>query len=196
MMPDLASEPEPDLLKRSRQGDTSAFGELVRRHQETIYMHAYQIIRNEDDAMDLAQDTFVRAWRSITTFDGRHSLASWLRRITTNAAIDLCRFRQRRPQSEVDDTVLRPEAGSRTTPSGGESPEQALERTETRHRIEEAFAQLSPEHRAVISLKEIDGLSYEEIAQSTGASLGTVMSRLFYARRKLQSLLKDLHEQI
>lgn len=159
-------------------------------------MHAYQIIRNEDDAMDLAQDTFVRGWKSLASFDGKFSLTSWLRRIATNAAIDLCRFRQRRPQSEISDSVLKPEAGSRTTPSGGESPGDALERSETRRRIEAAFEQLSPEHRVVISLKEIDGLSYEEIAQTTGVALGTVMSRLHHARRKLQTLLKDLHEQI
>ncbi len=190
--PEAAETAEIGLLRRSRSGDTVAFDELITLHREKIYMHAYLIVRNEDDALDICQETFLRAWRSLTSFDGKASLISWLRRIATNASIDVCRSRQRRPQVEIDDGPLKPDAASRTTPSGFERPGDGLIRKELRERLEAAFAELSPEHRAVISLKEFEGLSYEEIAAATGTSQGTVMSRLFYARKKLQTLLADL----
>ncbi|CAN5561314.1 RNA polymerase sigma factor RpoE [soil metagenome] len=187
---------EASLLARARQGDTRAFDELVTMHREKIYMHAYQIVRSEDDAMDVAQDTFIRAWRSLAKFDGKASLSSWLYRIATNASIDICRKRQHRPQVELDSGPLNVDAASHTTPSQPEAPGEGMDRSEIKRRVDEAFALLSPEHRAVIVLKEIDDLSYEEIAKRVGCSLGTVMSRLFYARKKLQPLLQDLHEEL
>jgi RNA polymerase sigma-70 factor (ECF subfamily) len=187
----LAEAGEPVLLARARDGDAVAFDELVSRHRQNVYMQAYAICRNEEDAMDLCQEAFVRAWRSLSAFDRQGSFGGWLRRIVTNAAIDLCRARNRRPQAPVADGMVA-NAASRTTPSGFERPGEGLERREVAQRVEGAFAELSPEHRAVIVLKEIEGLSYREIATATGCSVGTVMSRLFYARRRLQTLLADL----
>lgn len=183
---------EAELLRRSRGGDTSAFGELVTIHRERIYMQAYMIVRNEEDALDLCQETFVKAWRSLHKFDGSASLVSWLRRIATNAAIDLCRSRARWKKSPIEEGPLAPEAGSRTTPAGFERPGDGLERAELQERLRAALDDLSPEHRAAISLKEIDGLSYKQIAAEMKCTTGTVMSRLFYARKKLQSALSDL----
>jgi len=183
---------EVDLLRRSRAGDTSAFDGLITLHREKIYMQAYMIVRNEEDALDLCQETFVKAWRSLHRFDGKFPLAAWLRRIVTNAAIDLCRSRGRWKQSPIDEGPILPEAGSRTTPSGFERPGDGLVREELRDRLRKALDSLSPEHRAAISLKEIEGLSYKEIAAQMGCTTGTVMSRLFYARHKLQAALADL----
>jgi RNA polymerase sigma-70 factor, ECF subfamily len=184
------------LLARARDGDTVAFDSLITRHRERIYVHTFQIVRNEEDALDLTQETFIRAWRSLAGFDGTATLSSWLHRIATNASIDLCRRRRIRPQIEIESGSMDIDPASRTTPSKPEAPGSGLDRIEIKRRIEEAFSTLSPEHRAVIVLREIEDLSYEEIATHLGCSLGTVMSRLFYARKKLQTLLRDLHEEL
>jgi len=189
---DSSEAAEAGLLRRSRDGDTVAFGELITLHREKIYMQIYMIVRNEEDAMDLSQETFLRAWKSLPKFDGKFPLLTWLRRIATNAAIDLCRTRQRRPQVEIDGGPIHADAASRTTPTAFERPGDGIDRADLKARLEAAFDMLSPEHRAAISLKEFDGLSYQEIAKATDSSLGTVMSRLHYARKKLQSLLADL----
>jgi len=192
---DLSSVDETGCLARAREGDTSAFGDLITLHRGKIHMHIFYMVRNEEDALDLTQDTFIRAWRSLARFDGRASFSSWLFRIATNAAIDLCRKRKSRPQTEVELGPMKIDAASRTTPSPAEVPGAGLDRAEIKRRIEGAFAQLSPEHRAVVVLKEVEDCSYEEIARRLGCSPGTVMSRLFYARKKLQTLLADLHEE-
>lgn len=186
---------EAGLVARSRGGDTLAFDELVTRYRDRIHMHVYQIVRNEEDALDLTQEAFVRAWRSLSRFDGKSRFSSWLYRIATNAAIDLCRRRRNRPQTEIDGGPMMIDAASRTTPSRDPAPGDAMDHREIRRRVEAAFLDLSPEHRAVVVLKEIEDLSYDEIAARIGCSIGTVMSRLFYARKKLQSLLRDLHEE-
>lgn len=186
------------LLKRSQDGDASAFDELVTRHREKIYMLAWQIVRNEEDALDLTQETFLRAWRSLPRLQLREavSLSAWLRRIVTNASIDLFRRRRSRPQAELEDAPLKIDPASRTTPSAGEIPGKNADRELIRARVSEALEKLSPEHRMVIVLKEIEDLSYAEIARAVGCSAGTVMSRLFYARKHLQNLLRDLHEEL
>lgn len=192
----LASrESERDLLRRSLGGDTRAFDEIVTSHRTRIFALVYQILRNEDDALDLTQETFIRAWRSLGKFDGRHPVATWLHRIATNAAIDLIRRKQNHPQCEINDRMMAVDPASRTTPSMGEIPGSSLDRRDLQNRLDSALASLSPEHRAVIVLREVEELSYEEIAARTRASMGTVMSRLFYARKHLQTLLKDAHEE-
>ncbi len=187
---------EAAVLARARQGDTKAFDELITRHRQRIYMHAYHMLRSEDDAVEIAQETFIRAWKSLARFDGKASFSSWLYRIATNAVIDLCRRRKSHPEVEVENGPMKVDAASRTTPHGGEEPGLSVDRAEIRRRIEAALLELSPEHRAVVVLKEIDDLSYEEIAARVGCSMGTVMSRLHYARKHLQTLLRDLHEEL
>ncbi len=187
---------EADLLVRAQSGDTVAFDNLITLHRERIYMHVFQIVRNEDDALDLTQEAFIRAWRALARFDATAPFSSWLHRIATNAAIDLCRRRQIRPQTEMASGAMKIDPASRTTPSRPEVPGASLDRAEIKRRVESAFTALSPEHRAAIVLKEIEDLSYEQIAQRLGCSIGTVTSRLFYARKKLQTLLRDLHEEL
>lgn len=187
---------EAALLAKARQGDTRAFDEMVTRNREKIFMHAYHMLRSEDDAVEIAQETFIRAWRSLARFDGKASFSSWLYRIATNAAIDLCRRRKKHPEVEIEGGALKIDPASRTTPHRGEVPGASVDRAEIRRRVEAALLELSPGHRAVIILKEIEDLSYEEIAARVGCSLGTVMSRLHYARKHLQTLLRDLHEEL
>lgn len=150
------------------------------------------ILQNEEDALDICQETFLRAWKAVSRFDGNASLATWLLRIATNAAIDLCRKRMRAPEFSTDNVSTLMETGTHKAPK---SPAEALANREVGDRIRHAFECLSPEHRTVIALKEIEGLSYADIAKTMGSSVGTVMSRLFYARKKLQGLLADLRHE-
>lgn len=159
-------------------------------------MIALHITRNEEDALDVAQDAFVRAWKALSKFDGTSPFASWVSRIASNAAIDLIRRRNAHPSTGFEAAPMAIDAGSRTTPKSPEAPGASLDRAAMRDAFETALATLSPEHRAVILLKEVEDLSYQEIADSVDCSIGTVMSRLFYARRKLQVELKDFYEKL
>jgi len=185
---------ETDLLARARTGDTGAFDEIITLHRQRVFAIAYQILRNEDDAMDVAQETFIKAWHSLGKFDGRHPLGTWLHRIATNASIDVVRRRQVRPQCGLEGD-LAVDAASRTTPSCPPAPGVGMDLRELRSRLDRALASLSAEHRTVIVLREVEELSYEEIAARMRTSIGTVMSRLYYARRHLQTQLKDTHEE-
>ena len=170
------------LVRRSQAGDTDAFGELVTKYRTKIFNMIYDIVGNENDAWDLAQESFLKAWRSIHRFQGRSSFYTWLYRITTNVTIDSLRRKCRRSEVELDDTI----------PTFLPSPGDNYERAEIRDQVYAALAQLGPEHRAVIVLKEIEDLQYREIAEILNVSIGTVMSRLFYGRKKLQSILRPI----
>ncbi len=158
----------------------------------------YHLVHNEQDAWDLAQDGFVKAWKSLDRFRFQSSFYTWLYRIMTNVAIDFLRKKQIQSGQEFDDTIglqdLEP--GSDLAPKSGPLPLQKMERAELRQRIDAAIARLSPEHRTVILLKEMEDLQYHEIAETVGCSIGTVMSRLFYARKKLQVMLKETYENL
>jgi RNA polymerase sigma-70 factor (ECF subfamily) len=171
-----------ELIHRSQAGNTEAFDELVTKYRTKIFNMIYGIVGNECDAWDLAQEGFLKAWRSIHRFQGRSSFYTWLYRITINVTIDSLRRRCRRSEVEIDDTI----------PSFLPGPGDNYERAEIREQVYAALAQLTPEHRAVIVLKEIEDLQYREIAEILNVSIGTVMSRLFYGRKKLQSILRPI----
>jgi RNA polymerase sigma-70 factor (ECF subfamily) len=192
---------EPDdveLVKRCQAGDSSAFNDLVTRYRGRAFTLIYGMVQNEQDAWDLAQEGFLKAWKSIHRFKGESSFYTWLYRIMTNVTIDSLRRKGIHGEAEFDDrfAAVDVEPGSRTTPSSVPLPHKKLEHREIRQRIDEAIAKLSPEHRSVIMMKEIEDMQYNEIADILSCSLGTVMSRLFYARKKLQSLLRDLYENL
>ena len=190
---------ELDLVKRCQAGETEAFDELVTRYRTRIFAMIYNMVHNEQDAWDLAQDSFVKAWKSIKRFRGRSSFYTWMYRIVMNVTIDWLRKKQVKGAGvEFDDAIQLREVNpaSKTLPKADPLPYERMERTEVRARIDNAIAQLSPEHRAVILMKETEGMQYHEIAEALGCSIGTVMSRLFYARKKLQNLLKDVYENI
>lgn len=189
---------ETDLIERARRGETAAFDALVTLHRNKVYATIYNATRNEEEAWDLSQETFLKAWKSLHLFRGQSSFFTWLYRIATNLSIDWLRRKKIQAGMPFDDAVL-PESfepGSHTAPRREATPRRHAENREIRARIEAAIATLSPEHQMVITLRELDGASYDEIAEAVGCSLGTVMSRLFYARKKLQLALKDLYETV
>jgi RNA polymerase sigma-70 factor (ECF subfamily) len=158
----------------------------------------YNMVHNEQDAWDLAQDGFLKAWKSIGRFRGQSSFYTWLYRIMMNVTIDSLRRKQVGGETEFDDSIgLRNiDPNSVTTPKTGPLPHEKVTGDEVRARIDAAITRLTPEHRAVILMREIDGMEYQEIADSLDCSIGTVMSRLFYARKKMQSMLRDVYENL
>jgi RNA polymerase sigma-70 factor (ECF subfamily) len=150
------------------------------------------MIHNDADAWDLSQDVFVKVWKALPKFEARSAFYTWLYRITHNVTYDWIRKRKRVVSGEFEDVLIeQAEPGALTTPKSADLPDVAMERSELRGRIARAIESLSDDHREVILRKEIDGLSYQEIAEVAGCSVGTVMSRLFYARKKLQAILEE-----
>ena len=190
---------ELDLVRRSQAGDTEAFDELVTRYRTRVFSMIYNMVHSEQDAWDLAQDSFLKAWKSIKRFRGQSSFYTWIYRIVMNVTIDWLRKKHvKGAGAEFDDAIeLREiDPASKTVPKTEALPYETMQREEIRGRIDKAIAQLSLDQRAVILMKEIEGMQYHEIAEALGCSIGTVMSRLFYARKKLQNLLRDVYENI
>ena len=188
-----------ELVKQCQAGQTEAFDELVSRYRRRVFAMIYNMVHNEQDAWDLAQESFVKAWKSINRFRRHSSFYTWVYRIVMNVTIDWLRKKQiKGAGSEFDDSIQLKEIdpASRTVPKAEPLPHERMERNEIRAKIDNAIGQLSPEHRAVILMKEIEDMQYHEIAETLGCSIGTVMSRLFYARKKLQNLLRDVYENI
>ena len=182
-----------ELVGRCQKGDTDAYGVLVGRYRQRIFGLAYSMLRNEQDAIDLSQETFVKGWRAIRGFQRNASFYTWLYRITTNLCIDHVRRRDRRPMVSFEETIdPDADADHEVAPSNQPSPTDEAQRGELREQIDAAMLKLSPEHRAVVQLREFDGLDYADIARATGCNIGTVMSRLHYARKQLQKLLKEV----
>src|SRR5205814_459144 len=190
---------ELELVRQCQAGETEAFDQLVTRYRTRVFAMIYNMVHNEQDAWDLAQESFVKAWKSIGRFRGKSSFYTWRYRIVMNVTIDWLRKRQvKGGGTELDDNVQLREIdpASKTVPRAEPLPHGRMERREVRTRIDQAIAQLSPEHRAVILMKETEDMQYHEIAEALGCSIGTVMSRLFYARKKLQNLLRDVYENV
>jgi len=194
----IAEREDTELVAKCQRGDMRAFNELVTKYRGKVYAMIYNMIHNEQDAWDLAQDGFLKAWKSIGRFRGQSAFYTWLYRIMMNVAIDWVRRKQITGDAEFDEELglKEVEAGASTVPQAEPLPFEKMEREEIRKRIDEAVEKLSPEHRAVILMREMDGMQYEEIAEALGCSTGTVMSRLFYARKKLQGALRDIYENI
>lgn len=193
---DPGEVPDIDLVKRSQTGDTRAFDTLVTKYRGRIYAMTYHLIQNESEAWDLSQEAFIKAWRALPNFKLDASFYTWLYRIAHNVTYDWLRKKKIQGDGEFDDerTEHRAAVGAETAPKGDAAPDTAMRNAELGARIQAAIARLSPEHRQVIVLREVEGMAYEEIAAMVPCSLGTVMSRLFYARKKLQEQLQDVYE--
>lgn len=186
---------DSELVKRAQGGDARAFDLLVTKYRGKVYGMCHHLLQNEQDAWDIAQEAFIKAWRALPSFKLDSSFYTWLYRIVHNCSYDWLRKRRIQGDGEFDDEIHRDvAAGAEAVPRGAHRPDQALKNKELGMRITAAIEQLSPEHREVVLLREVEGLSYEEIAAATDSQTGTVMSRLFYARKKLQELLKDAYE--
>jgi RNA polymerase sigma-70 factor (ECF subfamily) len=192
---DHSSTDETTLVRAARQGDTAPFEELVARHRDKVYARAYSMMRNEDEALDLSQEAWVKGWQRLKQFQGESSFGTWMTRIVINLCLDQLR-RQKRHRTESIEEMGEDSGGvERQMPVVTVNPTSGLERAELRKRIDEAMGKLSNEHRTVLLLHEFEEMEYKEIAKTVGCSIGTVMSRLFYARRKLAALLADLKKQ-
>jgi RNA polymerase sigma-70 factor, ECF subfamily len=164
-----AGQEDMPLVERCQRGDAAAYEVLVNRYRGRIYAMTFNLTGNESDAWDLAQEVFIKAWRALPKFEARSAFFTWLYRITHNVTYDFLRKKRITPSGEeYDDSERRIQAapGASTVPVGELQPDQGLEQKELGQRIRSALEKLSPEHRAVILAKEIDGLSYQEIAEA------------------------------
>ena len=192
-------DPDDDfrLVALAQQGNMSAYDALVTRHRGRIFAMIRNMIHQEADAWDLSQEVFIKAWRALPRFEAKAKFSTWLYRIAHNSVYDWVRKRKIESAGELNDEIFereRIDSASFTTPSGSELPDESMAHGELRVKIQIALGKLSAEHREVVILKDVQGLSYKEIAEAMSSTLGTVMSRLFYARQKLQALLKDEYE--
>ena len=197
---DASSEaPDDDfrLVLQAQQGDLGSYDTLVTRHRGRIFAMIRNMIHQEADAWDLSQEVFIKAWHALPRFEARARFSTWLYRIAHNVVYDWTRKRKIESVGELNDEIFereRIDSASFTTPAGGESPDDLMAHGELRVKIEVALGKLSEEHREVVLLKDVQGLSYKEIAEVMATSIGTVMSRLYYARQKLQTMLKNEYE--
>jgi len=179
-----------EWVQRSQDGDQEAFSELVRKYQKRVYYLAYGMLGNREDALDIAQEAFLKAFRSLKGFQGGGGFYTWLYRIAYNLSIDFMRkewrkknleYRDNQDLTEEEDPVIRVPSSSH--------PGQEMAQKELNRVIMDAIQSLPEEHRSVILLREMEGLSYEDIAKTLRIRKGTVMSRLHYARQELQKNL-------
>jgi RNA polymerase sigma-70 factor (ECF subfamily) len=179
------------LVERSRGGDVAAFEPLVEKYRQRVYRLAYNVVRDSEDAWDVAQEAFVRAWQALPNFKGQSAFYTWLFRIVMNVAMD--RMRQRAARGRAFGTERVPEEEmERVMADDGPAPDDTAERAEQRARITAALDTLPEHHRTIIMLSDIEGLSYREIAAVLDIPMGTVMSRLHNARKRLRDALGPL----
>jgi RNA polymerase sigma-70 factor, ECF subfamily len=183
----VESERDRELIQRAQRGDDPAFAELVERHQRRAYSIAYGLVRDEEDASEIVQEAFLRVYRGLDGFNGAATFFTWLYRIVKNLSIDL----MRRPawQRELSSELAEEQVDALFLARLGGDPEDTLRRRELAEAVGEAIEALPSYHRAVIVMREVEGMSYEEMAVAAGVSKGTIMSRLFHARKKLQRTL-------
>jgi RNA polymerase sigma-70 factor (ECF subfamily) len=181
----MSGHPEDDrLIAACRSGKTEAFGVLVRRYQDRLYATVFRLTGCAEDALDLLQEAFLRAYQKLDRFNGESSFYTWVYRIAINLA--LSSLRKRRHPAPVTFPV------DPADERGGDDPVHALERAERDQRIQQALDALAPDHRTVVVMKEFDALRYEEIGAILGIPVGTVRSRLHRARSELRERLRDL----
>ncbi|MEK7387267.1 MAG: sigma-70 family RNA polymerase sigma factor [candidate division NC10 bacterium] len=187
-MPDLD---DLALVERCRAGDVAAFEPLVEKYRQRVYRLAFNVLRDTEEALDAAQEAFIRAYQALPSFRGQSAFYTWLFRITMNVASD--RVRQRTARGRAFGTErVEEEEWERTLVDRGEAPDAAAARAEERRRIQRALESLPEHHRAIIMLSDLEGLSYREIAEVLGIPMGTVMSRLHNARKRLRQALGPL----
>jgi RNA polymerase sigma-70 factor, ECF subfamily len=186
----LEEESDPILVHAARKGDHQAFAILVRRYSERAFRAAYRVVRDSTEAEEIVQEALIKAYRALDSFESRSSFYTWLYRIIVNLALDHRRREARAPHLELDENVAARVDPRAIVPDRGD-PEVASRRTEVREFVAEGVQALPDGQREVLLLREVEGLSYEEIAQKMCISKGTVMSRLHYARKKMVAFLDE-----
>lgn len=179
------------LIAECLRGETAAFGELVRRHQDRLFNTVYRLVDNHEDAYDVVQDAFLNAYQSLESFKGDAQFFTWLYRIAMNTAISF--RRKKRAMVRIDTTGSDPSIEP-LDPSEDARPGHSLEQAEQEQRVRLALQRVSPEHRAVLVLKDMEGQKYEDMAEALGVPIGTIRSRLHRARLELREVLERMDE--
>lgn len=189
---DSSGEDEKPLVRRAREGDLSAYDELIRRYQERIYATVYNMTSNHEDANDLTQEAFIKAYQALSSFKGGSSFYTWVYRIAVNKTINFLKQKRHKTQMSLNDLDLQVEHNPDLVALISENtPRREVNLAELQQKLNEAMQRLSEHHRLVVTLHDIQGLSHEEIAEIMDCNVGTVRSRLFYARQQLQGYLSD-----
>ena len=180
---------EQELVSQARAGDTAAFEQLMLDNQDRVYTLCLRMTGDREDALDLAQETFLNAWRGLSSFQGNSSFSTWVYRLASNACIDFLRKRKRRQQGEAPLSLDDEEAPLPQPADPRGTPEDELERRELRRAVERGLQALPEHHRQVLIMRELSGLSYQEIGAVLNLDLGTVKSRIARARMALKNIL-------
>ena len=178
------------LIRRAQRGDADAFEQLLLEHQKNVYNLCYRMAGNPDDAMDLSQETFLRAWRCLDQYQFASAFSTWLYRLCSNICIDFLRRRRRQQTVPLTFEDADGEEQTYAVPDAQPLPEEQVELKLTRETLAAAMAQLLPEHRAVLQLRVVNEMSYEHIADVLDIQIGTVKSRLSRARNQLKKILE------
>jgi RNA polymerase sigma-70 factor, ECF subfamily len=187
-----APSEESELVSRARRGELSAYDELIKRYQERIYATIYHMTSNHEDANDLAQEAFLKAYQALKSFKGGSSFYTWLYRIAVNKTINFLKQRKNRQHMSLNDLDFQAEHDPDLVALvSDKTPRREAGLTELQEKLNEALLKLSEPHRLVVVLHDVQGLSHEEIAKVMDCNIGTVRSRLFYARQQLQGYLAD-----
>jgi len=188
--------PDIELVGRTQAGDARAFDELVVKYSPRLYGLVYKMTANHEDANDLLQDVFAKAFRSIRGFRGKSSFYTWIHSIAVNMTINFLKKRGRRFQMSLDDVDLNIQNDKEFIElTSGASPVREADLGELQQKLNEAMLKLSPEHRAVVTMFDIQGMPHAEISRILGVSEGTIRSRLFYAHRQLQAHLEEFRKK-
>jgi len=188
---EMTIDKETQLIEAVLDGDGNAFRGLVETYQARIYNIIYGMVHNRDDAQELTQDSFIKAYKKLDTFNLGTKFYTWVCRIAVNTTIDFLRKHKNRQHLSFDEGIGIQESAGVSDMHYESNPEQAAIQEETRQKIIEAVDELPEDQKQILILKEIDGLSYKEISEVLSVPQGTVMSRLYYARKKLQDILID-----
>ena len=192
---DIKNASDDELVRASQRGRADCYEELVFRHRDKIYARAFSMLRNEEEALDMSQEAWVKGWQRLKQFKRDASFTTWMTRVTINLCLDFLRKRKRQATDSLE--RIEEEGGGieRRMPVETFNPTERMEREELCEEIDSGMEKLSYEHRTVLLLHEFEGMEYKEIAKAMHCSIGTVMSRLFYARRRLGSLLISLKKE-
>jgi RNA polymerase sigma-70 factor (ECF subfamily) len=187
-----APEEESELVRRARKGDLQAYDDLVKRYQERIYATIYHMTSNHEDANDLAQESFIKAFQALKSFKGGSTFYTWIYRIAVNKTINFLKQRKNRTHMSLNDIDFNAEHDTDLIALiSDNTPRRAAGLTELQKKLNEALLKLSESHRLVVVLHDVQGQSHEEIAEVMNCNIGTVRSRLFYARQQMQAELAD-----
>ena len=192
---DIPNAADDELVRSAQKGNMAPYEELVHRHRDKIYARAFSMLRNEEEALDVSQQAWVKGWQRLKQFQHNSNFTTWMTRICINLCLDFLRKRQRQQTDSLDQIEEETGGVERRMEVEDYNPTEEMERSELRKEIDAAMEKLSYEHRSVLFLHEFERMVYKEIAKSMQCSIVTVMSRLFYARRRLAKILISLKKE-